>query len=341
MDDPVEDNVEDNVDFAKIVSELYNKILLRQPDKTGLYYFVSQLKSKKITSDDLKNLLLESEEGKAIQNFSHYTDSYWNDLTPVNEYKNQLSTDDKNLTWIDDIVNRFSDHVPFENILIVGCGNGWLERMLSDKGIGKNFDAFDISEKYIQEAKEQKEHRNIRYFVDDINNLQNLSTEKYDAIFNFAILHHAEKIDLAMKKLAGSLKKHGLIFNEEYVGPSRNQYTDDHLEKMLELNSDLPKRFRSKHTLRPPLANFRVEPTEAIHSDLVRPMFEKYFDIIYERDMNGGIAYQILWNNIENFCDDDPEALKWLDYLLKKDFEFSENGKVPILFWNSVGTPKI
>jgi hypothetical protein len=69
-------------------------------------------------------------------------------------------------------------------------------------------------------------------------------------------------------------------------------------------------------------------------------MFEKYFDIIYERNMNGGIAYQILWNNIENFSNDDPEASKWLNYLLKKDFEFSENDKVPIMFWYGVGTPK-
>tara|TARA_B110000438_G_scaffold117299_1_gene114626 strand:- start:861 stop:1874 length:1014 start_codon:yes stop_codon:yes gene_type:complete len=337
MDDPVEDNV----DFAKIVSELYDKILLRQPDKTGLYYFVSQLKSKKITSDDLKNLLSESSEAQAIKNYSHYSDKYWNDLETVVKYKNKLSTDNENIHWLNDILTRFKEYLPFQNILIVGCGNGWLERQLYEMKIGLHFDAFDISQKYIDEAQKLSKNMPIDYFIEDINTMSNIENKKYDAVFNFAILHHATEIENATKRISEVLKPGGLIFNEEYVGPAQNQYSDEHLKNMLEVMSDLPSKYRSKHMLRPPLANFRVEPTEAIHSDLVRPMFEKYFDIIYERDMNGGIAYQILWNNIENFCDDDPEAIKWLDYLLEKDFEFSENGKVPILFWNSVGRPKI
>ena len=91
-----------NLDYEKIVCDLYQEILLRQPDKTGLYYFVSQLKSEKISVDDIKKLLLESEEGKSIQNFSHYTDKYWNDLQVVNEYKNKLSTDNQQIDWIND-----------------------------------------------------------------------------------------------------------------------------------------------------------------------------------------------------------------------------------------------
>ena len=180
----------------------------------------------------------------------------------------------------------------------------------------------------------------IDYFIEDINTMSHIENKKYDAVFNFAILHHAMEIESATKRISEVLKPGGLIFNEEYVGPAQNQYSDEHLKLMIETMSDLPSKYRSKHMLRPPLANFRIEPTEAIHSDLVRPMFEKYFDVIYERNMNGGIAYQILWNNIKFFSDDDPEALKWLEYLLEKDFEFSKNGKVPILFWNSVGKPK-
>ena len=324
--------------FENVITKLYQDILKRKPDKTGLYYFVNNLKKNKMSITDIRKSLSESEEGKALQNFSHYSDKYWNDLELVKKYKNKLSTDNENIHWIDDILNRFSEKLPFESVLIVGCGNGWLERMLYDKKIGKNFDSFDISEKYIQEAQENKKARPINYFIDDINNLQNIESQKYDAVFNFAILHHATEIDSAMKKLSESLNSDGLIFNEEYVGPARNQYNDEHLQKMLEVNSDLPEKFRSKHTLRPPLTNFRVEPSEAIHSDLVRPIFEKYFDVVFEREMNGGIAYQILWNNIKEFEDsDDSEAKKWLEYLLDKDFEFSKNKITPSLFWYGVG----
>ena len=130
------------------------------------------------------------------------------------------------------------------------------------------------------------------------------------------------------------------MFNEEYVGPAKNQYTDKHLELMIQINSDLPEQLRSKNHLRPPIENFRIEPTEAIHSDLVRPTFEKYFDVVYERNFNGGIAYQILWNNIEEFDKDKDESKKWLEYLLENDHKFSSNGKVPTLFWYGVGKPK-
>ena len=169
----------------------------------------------------------------------------------------------------------------------------------------------------------------------------NLESKKYDAIFNFAILHHATEIDSALKKLSQCLKSDGLMFNEEYVGPARNQYSDEQLRLMIEVNSDLPEMFRTKHILRPPLANFRVEPSEAIHSDLVLSTFKKYFDIVYERDMNGGIAYQILWNNIESFTNyEDPESKKWLNYLLERDLYYSKEKRVPVMFWYGVGTSK-
>ena len=326
--------------FEKEVKKLYQEILLREPDKTGLYYFVSQLESKKLTLDDVKNSLQNSEEGKSIQNYSHYTDKYWNDLKRVVEYKNELATGDENIHWIDDLKNKFSDYIPFENVLIVGCGNGWLERKLYDLGIGKHFDAFDISEEYIKEAEQKKDGRPIQYFIDDINDIQKIEPKKYDAVFNFAILHHASEIDDALKKLSECLKPKGLMFNEEYVGPARNQYSNDHLEVMLSINSDLPEKLRTKNLLRPPLENFRIEPTEAIHSDLVIPTFKKYFDIVFERNMNGGIAYQILWNNISEFEKNDEDSINWLNFLLEKDVEFTNNGKVPVLFWYGVGTPK-
>jgi 2-polyprenyl-3-methyl-5-hydroxy-6-metoxy-1,4-benzoquinol methylase len=330
----------DTLNYEVQVENLYQRILLRQADKTGLFYFVSQLKSKKLSLQEIEKSLLESDEGKKINSFSHYTDKYWNNLEPVRQYKNQLSTGNKDIQWLSDISDRFQEFLPFEKVLIVGCGNGWLERMLYDNGIGKEFDAFDISEKYISEAKSEKGNRLINYFIDDINNLSKLESQKYDAIFNFAILHHATELEDAIKKLSSCLKPNGLIFNEEYVGPARNQYSDEHLQLMFEINSDLPEKFQTKQMLRPPLANFRVEPSEAIHSDLVIKYFKKYFDVVYEKNMNGGIAYQILWNNIENFENQDPEAKKWLDYLLKKDEELTNSGKVPVMFWYCVGSPK-
>ena len=329
-------------DVAERVSALYEDILQRKPDKTGLYYFVSRITKKQITIDDVEKILSESEEAKSLKEYTHYSDKYWNDLEIVVKYKNKLATGNENVSWVGDILTRFKEYLPFNDVLIVGCGNGWLERQLYDLGIGKHFDAFDMSEKYIDEAKELKQSRTIDYFLDDINSMSKIEDEKYDAVFNFAVLHHAAEVDNALKKLAKCLKTNGLMFNEEYVGPARNQYSDQHLKYMLEIMSDLPEKFRSKvGFLRPPLANFRVEPSEAIHSDLILPLIPKYFDIVYQRNLNGGVAYQILHNNIQEYENPNSESEKWLEYLLKEDFKLSKENKVPILFWYGVCKPKI
>jgi 2-polyprenyl-3-methyl-5-hydroxy-6-metoxy-1,4-benzoquinol methylase len=329
-------------DVVERVSVLYEDILQRKPDKTGLYYFVSRINKKLLTIDDVKKILSESEEAKSLKEYTHYSDKYWNDLEIVVKYKNKLATGNENVSWIGDILTRFKEYLPFDDVLIVGCGNGWLERQLYDLGIGKHFDAFDMSEKYINEAKELKQSRAIDYFLDDINSMSKIEDEKYDAVFNFAVLHHVTEVDNALKKLARCLKTNGLMFNEEYVGPARNQYSDQHLKYMLEVMSDLPEKFRTKvKFLRPPLENFRVEPSEAIHSDLILPLIPKYFDIVYQRNLNGGVAYQLLHNNIQEFEDDsNTESVKWLEYLLKQDVNYTDEGKVPILFWYGVCKPK-
>ena len=278
-------------DLEKKITGLYKELLQRSPDKTGLYYFISMINKKHLTIEDVKKILSESDEAKSLKEFTHYSDKYWNDLELVRKYKDNLATGNENTHWISDILNRFKEYLPFGNVLIVGCGNGWLERQLYDLGIGKHFDAFDMSEKYINEAKELKQSRPIDYFLDDINSMSKIEDNKYDAVFNFAVLHHAMNIEYALKKLASCLKNNGLMFNEEYVGPARNQYSDDHVNIMLEIMSDLPKKFRTKAKfLRPPLANFRVEPSEAIHSDLILPLIPKYFDVVYQRNLNGGDA---------------------------------------------------
>ncbi len=108
-------------DLEKKISAFYKEFLLRQPDKTGLYYFVSIIENGEFTLDGVKKLLSESDEAQAIKNYSHYSDKYWNDLQTVVKYKNKLSTDNENTHWINDILIRFKEYLPFENVLIVGC----------------------------------------------------------------------------------------------------------------------------------------------------------------------------------------------------------------------------
>ena len=102
--------------IEKQLRDMYQRILKREPDKGGLYYFVIQIKNKKLTLEDVEKDLLVSDEAKYVTGeWSHYTDSYWNDLDMVIKYKNKLATGDENIQWMDDIQQRFKDYLPFDN----------------------------------------------------------------------------------------------------------------------------------------------------------------------------------------------------------------------------------
>ena len=285
------------------------------------------------------NSILNQKLGK--KSFAYYSDQYWNDLPRIQNYINQSTTDNPNLTWIKDILIRFKKYVPFNRVLIVGCGNGWVERELYDLGIGKNFDAFDISDSHLQLAKKLAGNRSINYFKDDLNNLKNLKLKNYDAIFNVGVLHHAFRLSKTMWELNKTLKNNGLMFNFEYVGPSYNQYSDKHVKIIKQVNDSLPSRFKTIIPLRPKLTSFQNGDTsEAVNADLLLPIVTRFFNIIYERKINGGIAYPILWNNVDEFKKLDPDAQKITDLLISKDEQFTSEGKIPSLFLYSVVMPK-
>lgn len=301
--------------------------------------FTNSVARKTLAKKEVQSIIRQRK--KIGNDVDHYSDKYWNNLDLVQKYICKNSTDDDRIIWQIDALNRFKDKIPFSECLVIGCGNGWVERQLYDLGIGKHFDAFDISEKYLETAEKEKEGRNITYFIDDINNLEKLHKNKYDAVFNVGVLHHTFRMTKALWQILQSLKLDGLLFNYEYVGPAQNQYSDEHLKIMQRINESLPERFRTKYDLRPPKEAFALgDPSEAVNADLVKPTIERFFDIAYQRNLNGGIAYQILWNNIDEFNKNDELSAKTLKYLIKKDEELTDGKKIPVLFWYSVCKPK-
>lgn len=260
----------------------------------------------------------------------HYADRYWNEVPGVLAYLCLRATGDQNLWWMDDFKARYATP-PRKRGLVIGCGNGWAERDLIDRGVADRFDAFDVSTHYLAQAESLREDRPIRYFQSDFRTFSPAAT--YDLIVNVAALHHAQYLFGLTYSLWRALEPHGIFVNWDYVGPSRNQYSRPHVAAMERANRALPERFRTPHPIRPPLHTIlRGDPTEAVHAPEIFRVVEQYFDILERHDLGGGIAYQILWNNVEEFLRDDPEAQNALDYLLQMDEQCTGTEGVPTLF---------
>jgi SAM-dependent methyltransferase len=260
----------------------------------------------------------------------HYRDEYWNDLPGVLRHLCRRATGDPGLWWMD-YFKRCYATPPRKRALVFGCGNGWVERDLFDRGVADQFDAFDVSQAYLDQAMRERHDRRIAYFRADFDTFQ--PTGRYDLLVNVASLHHVRYLYRMLERLWHAIDEHGLFVHWEYVGPSRNQYSDAHVAIMKAVNDSLPERFRTPHPLRHELSTFLAgDPTEAIHAEDILDGLETYFEPVEKKILGGGVAYQILWNNVAPFRSDDPEAQQALEWLLRLDESFTDSGAVPPLF---------
>jgi hypothetical protein len=111
------------------------------------------------------------------------------------------------------------------------------------------------------------------------------------------------------------------------------------LKLLNEINSNLPKKYRTNYNLAK-LPDQNLQHMVA-NSESIQDIFTKYFDIHFARELNGGIAYPIIWGNVEKFNSKSGiKSKEQLKSILKSDEIFSKNRDVPILFWYCVGRNK-
>lgn len=114
--------------------------------------------------------------------------------------------------------------------LSVGCGAGALERQLIERGLCKQVDAFDASIASLHVAVEAaRAIPGIRYFAADFNRVT-FPPNAYDAVFFHQSAHHVERLEHLFMCLLPALKPGGIVYLDEYVGPSRTEWNDSVLE---------------------------------------------------------------------------------------------------------------
>ena len=73
------------------------------------------------------------------------------------------------------------------------------------------------------------------------------------------------------------LPEDGWFVSFDYVGPHRNQYRLDAWEEAWQLNRQLPSTLQQDLAYPPMPVMLVVDPTEAVHSELIVDTFERYF----------------------------------------------------------------
>lgn len=266
----------------------------------------------------------------------YYANKYWNDYEQGRAYINQKATGDPDLDIIDDFKKRYAKK-PFKNGLFLNCGNGWVERLFIKKRIVEKVSAFDYSEDLLKKAIKAGKSLPINYFQSDINKLD-LGEDRFDLIVNYAALHHTQYINKTSLMLLKAIKKNGVLFNFDYIGPHRNQYSRRQWKLINQVNNLLPKKYQHPRLFYPHIPTMLVsDPTEAIHSELIIECQERYFDIVERHDVGGGVAYMLLLLN-ENIPYD--KRHKIVDKIFQYDDKYTKEKLVPSLFSYFIGRPK-
>jgi len=228
--------------------------------------------------------------------------SYWDDVARhtagagnwmadplVRAAINRRISGDSNVWPVTALRHRLSGRLPLGRVASIGCGIGGLERSLVEEGIASEITGVDASESVLTAARGIALDRGmpVRYVHADARAFLREHRDAFDAVFFHQSMHHFDELDDLIDAVHGALRPSGLLYIDEYVGPSRDAWR---WWKLIAANAAyrlMPRGTRRPHLVRAPIN--RDDPTEAIRSGGIVDAVERRFRVIDRRDYGGNL----------------------------------------------------
>jgi SAM-dependent methyltransferase len=175
----------------------------------------------------------------------------------------------------------------FPRALSLGCGDGPLERDLRRKSLCRFVLGIDLSLGALSQAAAHARAAGltgIAYARQDLDALA-LPRAAFDAVFSHQALHHVRELERCLAEIAQSLKPGGMLYLDEYVGPSRHEWRRSLLADAETVYQRLPRAVRRRRRLALPV-DWR-DPSEAVRSSEILPALDACFETELRRDYGG------------------------------------------------------
>jgi SAM-dependent methyltransferase len=277
----------------------------------------------------------------SVWNDAHFTHSLanasWMANVAVLAHLNERATGDPVREWLNGWARHYFVGERLR-VLVLGCGEGWLERGIAGWPFVAHIDAVDFAADAVARARElSSSYSNISYDVVDLNR-DELPRDTYDVILAHQVLHHIENLEHAYAQLDGALRADGTLILNEYVGPRRFQFSDDVLTLMNALLRCLPPRLRMGgisgavyETRERPGEEMMIahDPTEAVRSDELLAFTARTFDILDQRDLGGAVLQHLLYDIAGNFRWDAPRERAMVELLCTFEGMLVDAGQLP------------
>ncbi|HEX2062519.1 MAG TPA: methyltransferase domain-containing protein, partial [Thermoanaerobaculia bacterium] len=249
----------------------------------------------------------------------------WMANTAVLMHLNERATGDPARDWLSSWAHRWFAGDALR-VLVLGCGEGWLERAVARWPFVARIDAVDFAEEAVARAREAARGIDkIEYGVVDLNR-DALRGDTYDVVVAHSVLHHIENLEHAYAQLERCMKRDATLIVNEYVGPDRFQFSDDVLSIMNLLRGAIGAPPRTRPTVEEMIAN---DPTEAVRSSELLAFTSKFFDVRERKNIGGTILQHLLYEIVEGFRFDVPRERSALEMLCTIEAMLVDSGRVP------------
>jgi len=148
-----------------------------------------------------------------------------------------------------------------------------------------------------------------------------------------------ENLEHLFAQVQRAIKPGGYFFLDEFVGPSRFQWTDMQIQIMNEQLQQLPKHLcrlisdRAKfkeRVIRKSLPYMAAaDPSEAVRSSEIVPLLAEYFRILEIKCYGGAILHELLYDIAGNFCEDNTGSLDCLRRLFETEDQLTASQTIP------------
>ncbi len=137
--------------------------------------------------------------------------------------------------------------------------------------------------------------------------------EPLGAVVSRSFLHRRDDLETVLDRLAALLEPGGLLFVEDFVGPSRFQWTDAQLQAINRLLAQLPQELltdlsatdgrRKRSVERPDLVErIAATPHEAVRSEEILPLLDERFERVEVCPYGGAVFHQLFSRIMGNFA---------------------------------------
>ncbi|HVS32475.1 MAG TPA: class I SAM-dependent methyltransferase [Thermoanaerobaculia bacterium] len=271
-----------------------------------------------------------------VAEFTHsLANVHWMASTAVLMHLNERTTGDPARNWLTSWAHRYFAGEGLR-VLVLGCGEGWLERGIAGWPFIASIDAVDNAADAVERARAQAP-ANVQYDIVDLNTAS-LQRGAYDVVVAHSILHHIENLEHALGEIERAMKPDATLIVNEYAGPNRFQFRDDVLAIMNGIMACLPERLRRgeveqrthERRERPPLdVMIAADPTEAVRAEELVPMIEERFEVLDRKMLGGTILMHLLYDIVQNFRFDDPRERAYLEMICAFEGALVDSGAIP------------